>query len=94
MSEIIPNKEIHDQRNNIESPIKSICMKYTIQWLCKLKTEIFKTNEEKTFEQIQELLEAQKYLVEKVTSHDENEIFLILKSQNNLFHLVKVPKSF
>lgn len=95
MSEIIPNEKIENQKEKIKNPIEAKCIKKdTIQWLCELKTIVFETNEEKTYTQMKELLQAQKYLAEKVSAQDENEVLIIVKSPSNKFHLVKVPRSF
>lgn len=91
----IPNQEIDNQKENITKPIEANCIrKDTRKWLCELKTFIFETDEEKAFSQIEELLKAQKWLSEKVSAEDENEVLIILKSPANKFHLVKLPRSF
>lgn len=95
MSEVIPNEKIESRKDKIKTPPETTCIRNdTTKWLCELKTWIFETSEEKAYEQIKELLQAQKYLQEKVSAENENEVLVILKSPDNKYHLVSLPKSF
>ena len=81
MSEIIPKTTIENQKDKITNPIEANCIqKDTVKWLCKLKTWVFETTQEKSNEQIKELLQTQNYLAEKVSAENENQVLLVIKS--------------
>lgn len=95
MSEIIPNTKIENQKDKIQNPIEANCIqKDTVKWLCELKTWVFETSQEKTNEQIKELLQTQNYLAEKVSAENENQVLLVIKSPTGKYHLITIPRSF
>lgn len=95
MSETIEASQIENQKEKIANPVEANCIqKDTTKWLCELKTWIFETSQEKSNEQIKELLQTQNYLAEKVSAENENQVLLVIKSPSWKYHLITIPRSF
>ncbi|MDD5770349.1 MAG: hypothetical protein PHE25_05255 [Candidatus Gracilibacteria bacterium] len=89
----IKSKEIEEKK--INNPSEDYCVKRdTAKWLCELKTAIGFGKEKKAYEQIKELLKAQKRLSDEAKTENENQVLMVIKSPNNKYHLIEIPKSF